>query len=57
LVTSIILLYLENTKIVKYYVNIFENNLTKNSWKSVDYLIDYQKGGFYLIIIFGGCYI
>jgi len=54
LVTSIILLYLENTKIVKYYVNIFENNLTKNSWKSVDYLIDYQKGGFYLIIFLVG---
>jgi len=54
LVTSIILLYLENTKIVKYYVNIFENNLTKNSWKSVDYLIDYQKGGFYLIIFLEG---
>jgi len=54
MVTFIILLYFGNTTIVKYYVNIFENNLTKNTWKSVDYLIDYQKGGFYLIIFLEG---
>jgi len=54
MVTFIILLYFGNTTIVKYYVNIFENNLTKNTLKSVDYLIDYQKGGFYLIIFLEG---
>jgi len=54
MVTLIILLYFGNTTIVKYYVNIFENNLTKNTLKSVDYLIDYQKGGFYLIIFLVG---
>jgi len=49
-----IISYIDNTTIVKYYVNIFENNLTKNTWKSIDYLIDYQKGGFYLIIFLVG---
>ena len=39
MVTFIILLYLVNTTIVKYFVNIFENNLTKNSLKSVDFFL------------------